>query len=99
MPPFAVPATLYCTDLRELTEAVVRRTFASLGVFPMNSNPPKKSPVTAINDPQDFQLEDQIRVRAYELYEERGREDGHELEDWYRAKEQITIKKFRTASA
>lgn len=65
----------------------------------MNSNPPKKSSVTAINDPQDLQLEDQIRVRAYELYEERGREDGHELEDWYRAKEQITIKKFRTASA
>jgi Protein of unknown function (DUF2934) len=62
----------------------------------MNANPSKKPP-TAINEPQ--KLEDQIRVRAYELYEDRGREDGHELEDWYRAKEEITIKKFRTATA
>ena len=62
----------------------------------MNANPPKKPP-TAINEPQE--LEDQIRLRAYELYEARGHEDGHELEDWYRAKEQITIKKFRTATA
>jgi Protein of unknown function (DUF2934) len=65
----------------------------------MNSNPPKRPSVTAINDPQDLQLEDQIRLRAYELYEARGRQDGHELEDWFRAKEQITIKKFRTATA
>ncbi|MFZ3369527.1 MAG: DUF2934 domain-containing protein [Candidatus Sulfotelmatobacter sp.] len=34
-------------------------------------------------------LEDQIRRRAFELYEERGREDGHELEDWLRAEEEI----------
>jgi len=62
----------------------------------MNVNPPKKLP-TAINEPQE--LEHQIRLRAYELYEERGKENGHELEDWYRAKEQVTIKKFRTATA
>ena len=62
----------------------------------MNANPPKKSPASATRDPQE--LEDQIRQRAYELYEERGREDGHELEDWLRAKEEIT-KKYRTATA
>jgi len=49
--------------------------------------------------PQDIELEDQIRQRAYELYAERGREEGHELEDWYRAKEKITIKKLRITSA
>jgi hypothetical protein len=65
----------------------------------MNFNPQKKSPVTAINDPQDLQLEDQIRIGAYELYEARGQEDGHEQEDWFRAKEEIAIKKFRTATA
>jgi hypothetical protein len=27
------------------------------------------------------------------------REDGHELEDWFRAKEEIAIKKSRTATA
>ena len=62
----------------------------------MNANPPKK-PSTAINEPQE--LEEQIRLRAYELYEERGREDGRDEEDWLRAKEEITVKKFRTATA
>ena len=62
----------------------------------MNSNPPKKLP-TAINEPQE--LEHQIRERAYELYEARGGEYGHEQEDWFRAKEELTIKKFRTATA
>jgi hypothetical protein len=62
----------------------------------MDAHPPKKLP-TAINEPQE--LEQRIRERAYELYEARGQKDGHELEDWYRAKEEITNKKFRTASA
>ena len=65
----------------------------------MNANPPKKLPTSVTSEPQDLELEDQIRQRAYELYEVRGREDGHEQEDWFRAKEEITIKKFRTASA
>jgi len=65
----------------------------------MSVNPPKKFPATVTSEPQDLELEDQIRHRAYELYEERGKENGHELEDWYRAKEQVTIKKFRTATA
>jgi hypothetical protein len=30
-------------------------------------------------------LQDQIRARAYRLYEQRGREDGHDLEDWLHA--------------
>ena len=63
----------------------------------MNVNPPKKPPVTATNEPQE--LVHQIRLRAYQLYEARGRKDGHELEDWFRAKEELTIKKFRTATA
>jgi Protein of unknown function (DUF2934) len=40
-----------------------------------------------------------VGLRAYQLYEAGGREDGHELEDWFRAKEEITIKKVRTATA
>ncbi len=65
----------------------------------MNDNPPKKKPATVTGEPQDLELEQQIRERAYELYEERGHEDGHAEEDWLRAKEEITIKKYRTASA
>ena len=33
--------------------------------------------------------EDLIRGRAYELYERRGREDGHDLEDWLEAEAEI----------
>jgi len=57
----------------------------------MNANPPKKSPVTVTSEPQE--LEHQIRRRAQELYEARGREDGHELDDWLRAEVEIMQKK------
>jgi hypothetical protein len=65
----------------------------------MNANPPKKLPSSVISEPHELDLDHQIRLRAYELYEARGREDGHEQEDWFRAKEEITVKKFRTATA
>ena len=65
----------------------------------MSPDATKKQPTTEISELQEFELEYQIRLRAYELYEARGQEDGHELEDWFRAKEEITIKKFRTATA
>lgn len=31
------------------------------------------------------ELQNQIRVRAYQLYEQRGRDDGHDLDDWLQA--------------
>lgn len=36
------------------------------------------------------ELEQQIRCRAYELYEERGRTDGYEVDDWLRAESEVT---------
>ena len=42
----------------------------------MNANPSKKSTATVTSEPQE--LEHQIRLRAQELYEARGREDGHD---------------------
>jgi Protein of unknown function (DUF2934) len=56
----------------------------------------KKQPTSVTSEPQE--LEHQIRLRAQELYEARGREDGHELDDWLRAEEEITSKKVRTAA-
>ena len=38
-----------------------------------------------------------IRRRAYELYEKRGREDGHAEEDWLRAEAEIFGTVFRQA--
>ena len=49
------------------------------------------------SEPQS--LEEQIRHRAYELYEERGREDGHDFDDWLRAEELVTQQKARTIAA
>jgi hypothetical protein len=57
----------------------------------------KKQPTRVTSEPQE--LEDQIRRRAQELYEARGREDGHELDDWLRAEEEITQKKAGTIAA
>ena len=42
-------------------------------------------------------LEDQIRRRAYEIYEQRGGEHGHDVEDWLRAEKQITETQTRSA--
>jgi hypothetical protein len=63
----------------------------------MNPNPPKKPAATATIEPQD--LEQEISLRAYELYEARGREEGHELEDWLRAEEEVTKRKARPIAA
>jgi Protein of unknown function (DUF2934) len=65
----------------------------------MSRDATKKQPTTEISELQEFELEYQIRLRAYELYEECGREDGHELDDWLRAEEEIMQKKARTIAA
>ena len=36
------------------------------------------------------ELNERIRCRAYELYEQRGREDGHDLDDWFQAESEMT---------
>jgi hypothetical protein len=64
----------------------------------MNANPPKKPPATETSELQEVELDHQIRLRAHELYVARGREDGHELEDWLRAEEEIVGKKVRAAA-
>ncbi len=43
--------------------------------------------------------EERVRTRAYELYEARGREDGHDVEDWLEAEAEITGRTGRTAAA
>lgn len=49
----------------------------------------KKSPVSTTTN-VGSSLEEEIRDRAYQLYEERGREDGHDLDDWLSAEAEIT---------
>jgi len=65
----------------------------------MSIDATKKRPATVTSEPQELELEHQISLRAYELYEARGSEDGHDLEDWLRAEEEITEKKVRPIAA
>ena len=44
-------------------------------------------------------LEDKIRLRAYEFYEKRGREDGHDLGDWLQAEAEILGTKRKATAA
>jgi hypothetical protein len=41
--------------------------------------------------------EEQIRARAFELYLERGRQPGHEIDDWLQAEFELTHRPFRIA--
>jgi hypothetical protein len=34
-------------------------------------------------------VERKVRVRAQQLYEDRGQEDGHALKDWFQAEKEI----------
>lgn len=44
-------------------------------------------------------LEEEIRIRAYQLYEERGYMPGHEDEDWLVAEQEILNRHDRQHSA
>jgi hypothetical protein len=38
------------------------------------------------------EVREKIRLRAYELYEQRGREEGHDFEDWLQAESEVLSK-------
>lgn len=42
--------------------------------------------------------EQEIRRRAYALYEERGREDGRDTDDWLRAEAEVSAKVQKAAA-
>jgi hypothetical protein len=57
----------------------------------------KRTPTPITESPRN--IEERIRRRAYELYVARGREDGHDLDDWLRAESEITGKAAKAATA
>jgi hypothetical protein len=57
---------------------------------------PNQTPTKGTTPTPD--LQEQIRLRAYGLYEQRGRE-GHELDDWLQAELEVTQKKAKTVTA
>ncbi len=53
----------------------------------------RETPTTVAVMTSASELQDQIRRRAYELYEQRGSNDGHEVSDWLQAESEVTQKK------
>ena len=53
---------------------------------------------TAFSDNQP-DIEEQIRARAYELYQERGGADGYDVEDWLTAESEICGTRAEKAAA
>lgn len=49
---------------------------------PINANLPKTD--------GGSELQEQIRTRAFQLYEQRGRDDGRDLDDWLRAEAELS---------
>jgi uncharacterized protein HemX len=54
---------------------------------------------TADHKVAHHEIAEQIRIRAYELFEQRGRHEGHDHEDWVRAEAEILLKYQRGKSA
>ena len=44
---------------------------------------------------EDASLRETVQKRAYELFLKRGKQPGHELEDWLQAEREISSKKGR----
>jgi hypothetical protein len=43
--------------------------------------------------------QDAIRKRAYELYVDRGMDDGHDLDDWFHAEQELAGRRSQSAAA
>ncbi len=57
---------------------------------------PNQTPTTVTKSTPD--LQEQIRLRAYGLYEQRGRE-GDKLDDWLQAESEVIQQKAKTVIA
>jgi hypothetical protein len=74
---------------------------------PGNGSPSRKQVATmpapklveAKKNSSTVNLEEKIRVRAYQLYEERGYTPGHEADDWLVAEREILGRDDRQQSA
>jgi Protein of unknown function (DUF2934) len=58
---------------------------AAKNVTPIN----KRMPKPAKSDSGTVNLDEEIRVRAYEIYQQRGNQPGSEHEDWLLAEREV----------
>ena len=67
----------------------------------LKSNTPNLAKRTLRTEPESMQkysdeVRDRIAKKAYELYEQRGRQDGQDIDDWLQA-EEIVMRKAHEA--
>jgi hypothetical protein len=55
----------------------------------MKKTTTKKTTEPVLNVNENVSLEEQIAQRAYELWQQRGGEHGHDLTDWFQAEREI----------
>src|SRR5438270_11517182 len=81
------------------TPRLVRNGKSAAATAPAMSEVGTHRPPQPASDPDSFQrLNELIRMRAYELYEQRGRADGFEAQDWLQAEEQV-MEQYRKRTA
>lgn len=64
----------------------------------MTHDPTKKKPTNVQTESQP-NVEEEIRRRAFEIYEMRGREAGHDLDDWLLAEAEVKGSAVQTIAA
>jgi len=66
----------------------------------MKGQPTTPTAVKAENQAEPTpEILEQIRARAHELFEQRGREEGHDLDDWLQAEAEVTQQRAKTKAA
>lgn len=63
--------------------------------YPTGSSQP---PILPRPNQADAQIEEKIRQRAYELYQERGRVNGSPTDDWLQAKQEVLSREARAGN-
>jgi hypothetical protein len=89
-----------CTSSGQLNLALSRRRVEVKSPYHSEATmkPSQRSePTSTIPDPTA--LAEQIRRRAYQIYEARAREDGHDQDDWLRAEAEILGTRRKAAAA
>jgi len=64
---------------------------------PGTNKTPKPPHLPPLQSPEE--LQEQVSRRAYELYEARGREDGHDVDDWLRAESDVARQQSKSRAA
>jgi hypothetical protein len=72
--------------------------FKKESIMASNQNRPLSTSTTVQTDTASG-LQQAIQLRALELYEQRGREGGHQLEDWLQAETELTPLRTKKAAA